>query len=88
MNEEKSIKQRLALVDRKYLDIDGVDGIIGFDENYITVLTSAGKINVEGRNLKIDDLSKENGKIHITGEVLGIYYSDETKKSGFSRFFK
>ncbi len=87
-SDERIFKQKLTLTDRRDLDIDSVEGISAFDESYIYVLTKAGKLTIEGRDLKIDDLNKDSGKMHVTGEISGIYYSEESKRGGISRFFK
>ena len=79
----------LIIKEKKSLTIDGVENVLGFDESYVTLATVAGKINVEGEELKIQSLSGENGEIHIVGKILGVYYTGAPKSKGFlSRFFK
>ena len=81
--------QTVVLKDRSDLLIDGVENIITFDETYVALETSSGKLNIEGNDLKVDSLCKEDGKIHIIGSVKGIFYStDGGKKSGIGRLFK
>ena len=50
----------------------------------------AGKIIIEGQGLKIENLSKDNGEILISGRISGVLY-EEAKSSpkGFlARIFK
>ena len=88
MNNE-SAKQTVILSDRCDLVIDNVQNIVSFDDSYISLDTICGLINIEGKELKVDSLQKENGKIHVTGDISGIFYSSASVKRGaFSRFFK
>ncbi len=87
---DSSLKHTLLLIkERKSITLDGVENVEGFDENYVALSTVAGRISVEGNALKIQSLSAENGEIHITGNIAGVYYSETKKSKGFfGRFFK
>jgi len=80
-------KQNLFLSDRRKIDIDGVEGVVGFDEDYVTLITSVGKLSIEGEELIIENLSKETGKISIKGKINAIIYSDKQVKKGFRGLF-
>lgn len=87
--EETVAKGTLIVEDRSSLTLDGVDNVLGFDEEYVSLETRLGKIVIEGRTLKIESLSKENGVILISGRINGILYSDEKPAKGvFARLFK
>lgn len=87
--EESIAKGTLKVEDRTSLTLDGVDNVLGFDEEYVSLETRLGKIVIEGRSLKIESLSKENGIILISGRINGILYSDEKPaKNVFARLFK
>ena len=89
MNESLNSKQSVVLQDRTELFIDGVENILNFDETYVGLATVYGKLNIEGRELKVDSLTRDDGKIHITGKICGIFYSsDDSKKSGLGKLFK
>lgn len=88
MNESEN-KQIIILTDRSDLVIDNVENIISFDEGYVVLATKAGRVNVEGKELKVDSLTKDGGKIHIIGNITGVFYSSDAGKQGaFSRLFK
>ena len=80
----------IKLTNRKSFCTDGVLYVEHFEETSLTLTTVMGQMTVEGRNLKIEGFSKEEGKVYICGEIAGIYYSEEMrpKKKFFERFFQ
>jgi sporulation protein YabP len=88
MTEENSIKQKIVISDRSDVVIDKVETIVSFDDTYVVLATDGGRINIEGSELKVDSLTKEDGKIHILGNISGVFYSGDVKRGGFSKFFK
>ena len=89
MDENQRVKQTLTVNNREELHLDGVLNVEGFDEGYVSLSTVGGRVVIEGTNLKIEALTKENGVILISGKIDGVLYSDEKGRSGiFSRFFK
>ena len=89
MDENKSLKQTLIIKNRSEISLDGVMNVEGFDESYVSLATSGGRIVIEGENLKIEGLTKEDGRILISGKFDAVLYSEEKSRSGiFSRFFK
>ncbi len=89
MNDEIVKKSALSLKDRKKLTIDGVENVLGFDSDYVSLSTSLGRVGVEGEDLKIESLTKEIGEVVITGRINGIFYSDERQSKGvFKGLFK
>ena len=82
-------KQTLLLENRKKLTVDGIINVESFSEDYLRLSSKLGKIEVEGSNLKIEELRQENGKIYITGEITGVFYGDnKTSKTFFGKIFK
>lgn len=69
----------LKLSDRSRLTLDGVSNVISFDEEYLTLDITDGRLNVEGQGLRIESLSREMGEIEIIGRISGIFYSDVKK---------
>lgn len=88
---EKVLKHSsLVIKERSSVTVDGVENVLGFDESYVALSSVAGKIIIEGQGLKIENLSKENGEILISGRISGVLY-EEAKSSpkGFlARIFK
>lgn len=75
-------RHQLRLDDRHRLEIDGVDGVLSFDEDYVYITSVVGGIEIEGKGMLIEDLSKTTGKILITGVINQIAYKDVIKKKG------
>ena len=71
---------RLRLDDRKNLLIEGVTDVVGFDDRAVQMQTTRGGLSVEGKDLKISDLSIERGALEISGTIGAIVYLDDTKK--------
>ena len=69
----------LKLTDRATLTLDGVNNVISFDEDYLTLDINYGRLNVEGQGLRIESLSREKGEIEIVGSISGLYYSESKK---------
>jgi sporulation protein YabP len=65
-----------------------VINVESFDEEYLYISTKLGNIGIEGKGLKIESLTKEDGKILITGEIKGIFYYEEKPKRGIGKIFK
>jgi len=79
----------LIIKDRKSLTLNGVKNVLGFDETYVSLASELGKLTVEGRELKIESLTKDDGIIVISGEIDGAYFNEQkTGKSFFSSLFK
>ena len=71
---------RLRLDDRKKLSLEGVSDVIGFDDRTIQLVTARGALTVEGKDLKISDLSLEKGTAEVSGDIGAILYLEDTKK--------
>lgn len=78
ISKERSVN----IIIGKSFSMYGVNDIRAFDEGYISLDTSSGKITVEGKDLKIESLSKEDGHIFVCGEIGGVFCesSQESKK--------
>ena len=72
----------LSVRERNRLIMNGVSNIESFDEGYITLEIGEGRIFVEGAGLKIESLSHDDGEIHITGRIDGVFYGEKKKPLG------
>lgn len=72
-------KQTLILENRRRLIIDSVINIESFTDSFLELSTYLGGIEIEGRDLVIEELSQDNGKICIKGEICGFYYKESKK---------
>ena len=86
---EEGKKQNLSIINREKLTIDGVSDVLAFSDEYLEISSSLGIILVEGSELKIEGLSKENGIVNVKGKINGVFYKTEKSEKGiFSKFFK
>lgn len=83
METNNNLKQTVLLEDRKKLVIDAVINVGSFNDDYLEISTNMGDITIEGRNLKIEELRHENGKILISGEISGLFYNEQKRTKGF-----
>ena len=78
----------LSVKERNRITLNGVINVASFDEGYVTLETSEGRICIEGVGLKIESLSREGGEIEITGRIDGVFYSKLKKvKSTLGKLF-
>ena len=89
MDEKMIKKQTLSVCNREKLNLDGVINVEGFDESYVSLSTVGGRVVVEGSALKIEELTKDDGAILISGKIDGVFYTDEKIRTGIlSKIFK
>ena len=73
------------ITNREKITVNGVMNVECFGEEYLTLNTSQGQLTIEGENLKIESLTKENGEILITGKICGLFYREDRIEKGFFR---
>lgn len=80
----------INVINRKEINISGVDDVIGFDESTIVINTEGGKMAVEGEGLQITVLDVESGRLSATGKINSVVYVDKEQKNRgfFSRLLK
>ena len=89
MNKQPTVKEsNLTLISREKLAVSGVEDVISFDEKGATLRTSLGELNIDGENIRIGDISIEQGTLSLTGKVNGIYYTAPTAKKRKGLFGK
>ena len=81
--EEKDCKQKLVLLNRRRLTVDNVINIDGLDKDYVELSSDAGKIIIEGTELKIEELNQERKDVTIVGTVDSITYKNNNKSTTF-----
>ena len=81
---KSNVTHSLKLIERKKLEIEGVISILSFDESYIVLELTENVLVAEGEVLKVENMSKNDKKILILGEVSAIYYDTKTGK-GFKK---
>lgn len=83
--ENADNRQLVIIENRKKLTIDNVINVDSFNDDYLELTSRAGVVGVEGRNLKIEELIHDTGKINITGEITGFFYKEAKSLKGFFR---
>jgi len=80
-------EHQIRLNNRKELHLTGVQEVIRFDDNSVLLATAAGNLSVKGSNLKMGNLSLENGELKLSGQIDAISYSGAEEK-GFRKWFR
>lgn len=80
------MEHSISLKGRSSLAISGVDHIYSFNDKKVEVLTSAGRLIVEGEGLDMNKLNLEESIITVEGMVNSINYVKEKKPE--EKFFK
>ena len=87
--EKENLSGKLIIEDRKSLTLNGVLNVAGFDEDYVSLDTSLGRVVIEGEGMKIESLEREGGVVHIVGIISSVFYTEQKNKSGvLRRIFK
>ena len=78
---EAKVAQQITIKDGKSMSVGGVNSVLAFDAEYLKIDTSIGVLHVIGKELIIENLSKEKREILVLGQIISI----EIKKSGKSK---
>ncbi len=89
MNEAQAGKKHTLMLDnRKKLVITGAEDVSGFNEETVSLKTSAGGLIIRGSDLRIDRLNLETGDVTVEGTVNSLQYTGGAGKSRFSGLFR
>ena len=82
MQEERRVERphTLTLTGRERARLTGVNAVNCFNEEEVVLTTSAGEVALMGAGLHIEQLSLEDGKLGVTGEITAIEYSAPARK--------
>ena len=88
MEEKKNHK--LVMENREKLCLWGVEDVESFDDDKIIAYTTEGTLTVEGRGLKINRLTVEDGELEVFGRVDSLVFRVGGKAEGgfFGKIFK
>ena len=87
--ETPKMSQKLILEDRSRFSVGLVENVESFSEDEILLKTGYGGLLVCGKNLKMEDLSIEDGSIILTGRVDRMEFSEiKEKRSFFKDLFR
>jgi sporulation protein YabP len=86
MDQGKSAKrQEIHMLNRKVMDISGVNNVESFDNEEFLLETECGFLAVRGQNLHMKNLSLEQGMVTIEGLVHSLVYQDGSVSGGKSK---
>ena len=73
---------------RKEAEITGVTAMESFDDTMVSLVTECGRMTLEGEGLSVTTLDIERGLVTVTGQLNGVFYSDESPvRRGKRRLF-
>ena len=79
----------LTLTDRKRLSLTGVEDVDCFNEQIVVLQTPLGTLTVTGSRLNVSQLSVEDGRVSVEGEVDAMEYTGGKRRGGvLGRLFK
>ena len=87
MSGTDTYQGNIQIKNRSRIELDAIICITAFDEGYVLLDTNNGNIGIEGENLKILDMNNESGKIIITGQINGVYFTAKKAKRGIKGIF-
>ena len=70
----------VILEERTKLTVTGVDEVLSFDENEVTMRTSRGSLIVRGSELHVGKLAIDTGELGIDGTVSELLYEEEQQR--------
>ena len=79
----------LMLDNRRKLVLTGAVEVNGFNEETVSVKTTAGTLIVKGSGLHVDKLNLETGDVSIDGKINAMQYlGGDKSQSKLSRLFR
>ena len=75
--------QVLELKNREALTVNLVENVEHFSPSEILLKTAKGRLKISGSELNIEDLSKQNGGIELTGKIDALSFADIKEKHSF-----
>ncbi len=84
-----TVPHRLVLDERARLTVTGVEEVVSFHEEEVTVRTVKGLLILRGEGLKVDKLEKTSGELSVSGLLTELSYEEAGPGAGFfSRLFR
>ncbi|MBQ6893172.1 MAG: YabP/YqfC family sporulation protein [Oscillospiraceae bacterium] len=72
----------INIKDRELLTMSAVSEVLSFDNDYISVMTEHGKVEIEGDGMRIINMSSESGDMLVSGRIDGVFYTVKQPKKG------
>lgn len=92
-NLANSSNHKVVLNGRNSCEITGVNEVLAFDEQQLSLHTVDGKLTIKGNNLHVSGLDVDRGQLKMSGTVDSMVYSEmhsvgRTTKKVLGRMFK
>ena len=88
MSEQRKKGAHSVIIEnREKLNMSGVLEVVGFDDETVILRTGAGNLLVQGRDLKLKNLSPEGGQVALEGLITALSYEQPRERTGFFRRF-
>ena len=84
-------EHEIHIIKRGFMSVSGVEEVVSFDENSVTLISLEGELVIEGEGIKIGALDTDRGVVTLSGRIDGFFYVSEErneKRGFFSRFSK
>ena len=90
MNEAPTGKKHTLMLDnRRKLLVTGAQDVNGFNEETVSVKTTAGTLIIKGSGLHIERLDLDTGDVSVEGTVNSLQYiGSDSSRSRFSKLFR
>lgn len=80
-NDRRSFNcSRMLLEDRRHLELTGVEAVLSYDENGLSLVVAGCGLAVEGEGIRVSVLDVESGNVTADGHFTSILYEEEKKK--------
>lgn len=87
--EENIRSHNIVMENRKKASLSGVCEVLSFSDDIIRMDTVLGRLTIKGDNMRIDRFSAETGDLDMIGDILGMVYEGNSKKTSMKgRLFK
>lgn len=73
-------RHTLMLDSRTRAKLTGVTAVSCFNDREVVLETAEGEVALLGENLHIEQLNLDDGQLDVTGEIVGIEYSEAARK--------
>ena len=81
-NNPSSSEHTLVLTGRNTAAVTGVEDVECFNEQIVVLRTSLGSLTIAGEGLNISQLSLDDGKLLVEGEIASVEYAQRRKSAG------
>ena len=82
-SENLQLPHKLTLDQRKRLTATGVIEVVRFEDTLVVLRTGMGTLAIQGSQLKLKNLTAENGQLAVEGDIAGLMYQEDRSGQGF-----